>query len=317
MAKRKQQQQKKVKGAQGKKVVVRLPRGGSALVAAEMMRRYLQLLEDPCTGPLVHAPGSSSGGIVTRFESDFIFGNEATTTCGALLFTPGAYTNNASANPGYLGFVSTADATAANASQNGQNTILPGWSYLNANASSYRCIAACAQVYWPGSELNRQGVVSGAQATGGLLLQGNPYKVADLRSASPIVERMPSDFMEIKWAPSHADGLFLNPASTVSQGGSLDAHSSILLTFAGIPVSTGVRIRLVAVVEWQPSRSGLNLASNVADSDPSSMQKARVMLDRANPGWWHRAGQAAYHFLSGATVAYAAQRANNFPRVEL
>lgn len=298
-------------------MVVRVPRTAAGVLAVEQMRRYIQLLDDPCMGPLVHAPGSSSGGIVTRFESDFIFGNEATTTCGALLFTPGAYCNNSAQNPGYLGIAADSDSSSVVASQAGQGSILPGWSYLISNASSYRCIAACAQIYWPGSELNRQGVVSGAQATGGLLRQGAPYRVADLRSASPVVERMPSDYMEIKWAPSHADGLFLSPNTNLSQAGSMDGHSALLLTFAGIPVATGVRVRLVAVMEWQPSRAGLHLSSNIGDSDPASLQKARATLDRTNPGWWHRAGQAAYHFLNGATVAYASTRGPNFPRVEL
>jgi hypothetical protein len=272
---------------------------------------YAKLLANPCTGPLVHAPGSSEGGQVVRFETDFILGNGATDTAGAFLFTPGAI--NSQTNNGYgfggLNGIAVNDTTALTltATDAFGGTSVPGYTFIRSNASSYRCIAACLQVYWPGSELNRAGIVAAAHGTYGLLNSAGSYTAAQLRAICPVVERMPTDHMEIKWAPNFSDGLFRNPTSPNAPE---DGHSAILLTWAGIPVSTGVRIRCVCVYEWRPRTSGLVLSSNTALSDSAyTVQDVRAQLDKRDANWWNLSGQAAYHFLGGMTVAYAARRA--------
>lgn len=301
-SKRTAKQKKKQLGQQ--RQIVRVPR---VRLMSRAALEYAKLLSNPCTGPLVHAPGSSEGGQVVRFESDFLLGNGATETAGALLWTPGGQNEGAS-NTGFVnGFAAndTALITYTN------NNAAPGKVFLQNNASSYRCIAACLQVYWPGSELNRQGIIGAAQATYGLLSTASNSNASGLRSLCPVVERMPTDHLEIRWAPNFADGLFTNPASTTSVE---DGHAGILLTWAGIPVSTGVRIRMVAVFEWRPKVQGLVLSSNTAHSSAEGVQEVRHMLDARDANWWNRSGQAAYNFLSGAVVAYAARKASAYPR---
>lgn len=277
---------------------------------------YMQLLANPCTGPLVHAPGSTEGGQVTRFETDFLVGNLTTDTCGFIMITPGAINNLTNGPNGFgsLAAVGTTDTASITPSNGSPATFVPGWTYLQTNASSYRCIAACLQLYWPGSELNRSGIVSAAQGTFGLMNTTNTVTVAQLRSLSPVVERMPSDYMEAKWAPNYADGLFRSPTSVTNPE---DGHASVLLTWAGIPVSTGVRVRVVCVYEWRPKLQGLVLSSNTSTSEAGEVQAVRKALDQRDANWWNKTGQAAFNFLSGMTVAYAARRGPSFPRLEL
>jgi hypothetical protein len=277
---------------------------------------YAKLLSNPCTGPLVHGPGSSEGGQVVRFESDFIIGNGVTETAGAINWAPGGY-NGSAGTFGQAGiqFVTTGDLTAATPTSFGSSA--PGFTFLQANASSYRCLAACIQLYWPGTELNRSGIVAAAQATYGFKDTTTTTTTAQLRAVCPVVERMPTDMMEVKWAPNFSDGLFRNPSSLSSPE---DGHSALLINWAGLPVSTGVRLRLVAVFEWRPKTAGLVLSSNTSmNSSATTIQEVRSALDRRNANWWNHTGQAAAEFLSGLTVAYAARRASSYaqPRLEL
>lgn len=278
--------------------------------------QYATLLANPCTGPLVHAPGSTEGGQVVRFESDYIIGNGVGITAGYFMVTPGAINASASANGfGVLSNASADDSASSFPSSGGIGTYVPGYNFLQTNASSYRCIAACVQVYWPGSELNRAGVVSAAQGTYGLLNTGQAVSPSTLRSISPVVERMPSDYMEAKWAPNYSDGLFRNPSSASPPE---DGHASLLITWAGLPVTTGVRIRVVCVYEWRPKVFGLVLSSNTSMSSAGEVQAVRKMLDKRDANWWNKTGQAAFQFVSGLTVAYATRRAGSYAdRVEL
>lgn len=280
------------------------------------MRKYVELLNDPCTGPLVHAPGSTAGGMITRFEADYIVGEGAGITAGFMAFTPGAI-NNASGTShpgnGYIGAVATSDSVGTTTFINSPGFYVPGYTYLQTNASSYRCIAMCVQMYWPGSELNRAGIISACQATYGTFKQdtaGSGPSVATYRSLSPVVERMPTDHFEAKWAPSFTDGLFRNPLSPQEPEA---GHTSLLVTWGGLPAATGVRLRVVAVYEWNPKAVGLTINSNTSQTGAGGMQDARQLLDKSNAAWWYHTGQAAMNFASGAVVAYASMRRNNFP----
>jgi len=273
--------------------------------------RYAELLANPCTGPLVHAPGSTEGGQVMRFEYDAIIGNGALETAGIIHWTPGAINASTSVNGfGLLDGVGPSDGTAMTIGNRGY---APGYAFLQTNASSYRCIAACVQLYFPGSEVNRAGVVSGAQSSYGLL-STTSYTPASIRSVSPVVERTPSDYMEVKWAPSYSDGLFRNPTSATAPE---DGHSSLTVTWGGLPVATGMRVRLVAVYEWRAKTGGLVLSSNTSGTSAGAIQDIRRALDDRDANWWNKTGQAAVHFISGATVAYAARRRPGVPRIEL
>jgi len=270
---------------------------------------WAKLLTDPCNAPLTSpCYPSSSGGSLVRVESDGIYGNGATATAGAVLFTPGLMTRNSGLGSiSYL--VGTDDVTnlpwnTAAASSN------PGY-YTASSWSAYRPVAACMQVSWPGSELNRQGIVSIGQVPA--QLGSETANVGQLRTACPIVTRMPETTLEAKFRPGERDGLYNDPtnvnAFTDAQG-----RNSIMCTWAGLPAATGVRIRLVVVYEYQVagfSGSVVNLTTNANSASKSSVNEILGALDKA--GRWAYSiatspfGQAAYDF--GVTAIKTASRA--------
>lgn len=295
MAKNKKQRKQKEAQQAKRKLAVRP--GPMVEGRSKEFRDYAKLLLDPCSGPLVHPPGSNSSGIITRFEKDLLFGTEATTTCGALILAPGCLNNAAGGNSqGYVGFSAALDGASATVTTNGQEGIIPGWNFIRANCSSYRCLAMCVQVYWPGSELSRAGIVSGAQVTYGSVRAGSNSTVERLRSACPVVERMPTTNVEYKWAPTFADGMWRSPLSaTVPE----DGHGALLVTFSGIPVSTGVRVRIVTVIEWQPFLDGLTVSNTTSTEGAGSQAHVRNVLDRTNTRWWYDTGLSGGQLLSG------------------
>lgn len=295
----------------------RRPRG---TVDAHAMQ-YAKLLSNPCTGPLVHGPGSSEGGQVARFETDFVLGAGATETGFVLHWTPGALNTSVSANGvGVLQGVVVTDGT--NITLANSVGSFPGSSFLQTNASSYRCLAACAQLYFVGSELNRQGVVSGAMSSYGLCTNAAAsVSSASLRAISPVVQRTPNSCFEIKWAPSYSDGLFRNPSGANTPE---DGHSSLTLTAAGLPVATGMRVRLVVVVEWRPRVTNLVLSSNTdtGAASSASIQQVRKYLDSRDANWWNNLGASVRHALDagialGGGVMYGAFKGPSMPRLEL
>jgi len=91
----------KINNKRKNKAKARLLRPRSLIPSDQLaFQRYVELLANPCTGPLVHGPGSNQGGQVTRFEKDFIFGNGAAATAGMMIITPGAINNQAAAPRG-------------------------------------------------------------------------------------------------------------------------------------------------------------------------------------------------------------------------
>jgi len=312
------------KTAKSKKMVVKKQRVRARGVGQETLdvegMKYMNLLRDPCTGPLVHGPGSTEGGSVFRCESDFIMGNGALETCGVFMWAPGAY--NTALNPvngsGTMFNNSATDLTAFNPLATGTSIYAPGYAFLQTNASSYRCLAACIQIYWPGSELNRQGIVGVAQGTYGAMSTNINLTVAQVRGACPITQRMPSDRLEAKWAPHYADGLFRNASNTQIPE---DGHGSLIVNWAGIPVATGVRLRLVAVFEWRPklTTGAFVLSSNTEGGSRSSatIQSVRQYLDRMDSHWWISAALASAKFFSGATTAYRTIAGRTYPRATI
>jgi hypothetical protein len=254
---------KRAPNPNGKVVVrnTRLPSGGDKEAAA-----YARLLVNPCTAPLVHPVGyGGSGGFLTRAETDFIVGNGATQTAGFLRWAPGALCTGGT-DSGLAYGVADTDAIATTAIN--FTSWCPGYSYLTANSRALRCVAACAQVFWPGSELNRSGLVSGTVVPVEAIPVGGSFTVANIRAGSGYSQRMPTESMEIKWSPSTTDALYENAGAAIA---STNGHNSIVLSWAGLPVSTGVRIRLVAVYEWLPNMTNGFVASAETSSNESTM----------------------------------------------
>lgn len=231
--------------------------------------QYARLLRDPCNGPLVPSlwPGSE-GSLVTRFETDFICFNGATETGGIIVYNPGLALCYSNATP------VTSDTTATQLTS--ALLPVPGATFLANTAGSYRCVSACAQVMFAGTELNRAGFLGAGVTTfgsyarnllvvaGGAGIVTNP---SDVRQSCQKVVRMPDDMLEVKWFPGGGDSLFMEGGNTAMTAADVvdagAAKNCIQISVSGLPVSTGVRVRFVTVMEWTP-RMGQGFVSSMS-----------------------------------------------------
>jgi hypothetical protein len=269
--------------------------------------RYARLLADPCNGDLVSGPfGDGSGGMVARFEQEYLVQAGSGSTALAFAFNP-ALGNWCSTSTVTMG-----DATNIVWTTNASVALAPGYTFLQANASSYRPLAACMQVYWTGTELNRQGMVSLGRFSNEVL-DDTTLSVGLVRAASSYVERTPASMMEMIWRPQEFDTLFRNPASTglpsPAQGGSANANTTCMVaTGSGLPADAPLRIRVVVVYEWMPDPlSGFRTTVPIRGVAPTRLGDILAALDRTGDwmsGTAHSAGKALSSLAHGvASIA--------------
>jgi hypothetical protein len=280
------------KKAASKAIVTTVPRGVRLDKPAS---DYAQLLSDPCKGPLVSGPfGDGGGGIVSRFEVDFIVNASATDTTAVVAFTPGlgsAYISSIA-----LPFDSTAFTFTGVAADS------PGLNYFSNNASAFRTLSACMQVYYPGSELSRAGITSIGQYSHATVTAAS-LTSSVLRSSATYVERVPDQMVELIWRPTNYDlewfGVGTNEGTALS-----DKRSTLISTTTGIPISTGMRIRLVAVYEWMPLTTvGLVMPTRSSNPSANTFQDVIKKLDSFGDWMYHGAlsvGSAASKLYAGA-----------------
>lgn len=252
-------------------------------------RRYANLLADPCNGDLVPGPfGDGSGGMVGRFEREFLIVGGAGSTACAFAYSPRA--NNFCFATG----TSITDTSTITWTNNSDASVPPGLQFMQANASSVRPLACCMQVYWTGSELNRQGVVSLARMPAEVV-DDTTLTVARLRSASQYSERTPDTYSEIIWRPQEQDQYFtsIHPTVVSSPGGG-SQNTVLVMTGAYLPVDTPLRIRVVVVFEWIPDPlSGFKVTTGRMPTPPTRLGDVLAFLDRTGDWMAGTANSAA------------------------
>jgi hypothetical protein len=210
--------------------------------------KYAQLLADPCTGPLVSGPfGDGTGGIVARYEQDVIVDAFATSAASVLVFCPSALTYHYSAT------ALTSDTTGFFPIVPGNTANHAGLVAMQAQGGTFRVLSACLQTYYPGTELTRAGITGVGQAPLGAFGGASGTTAANMRSLANYVERTPEQSAEIVWRPSEFD-LQWTQANNIDVITSSNEfrRSGLFSCSSGIPVSTGMRYRMVAVIEWVP-----------------------------------------------------------------
>lgn len=269
-------------------------------------RRYASLIADPCKGPLVEGvyPGAG-GGVVSRFESDFLLAYGGTETATAVFFTPGFNSELVGGNGGGMLLTPTTAITSDSGTIAFQNStgFAPGYTWLANNAKAFRSVAACIQVSWPGTELTRQGIVGLGQTTLSNCL-GGTQNAGNLRVLANSVARMPDDTLELVLRPTEASQRWcdptLSPTLAVVQEVWGDAPS-LFLTASGFAGGTGIRVRVVNVVEWLPA-TATGIAGSVPRAPASNNTLTDVLhfLDTAMGNKWvRRAGGYALSYLTG------------------
>lgn len=235
-------------------------------------RAYAALLADPCNAALV-APCMSAGGdgYLTRFDTDYIINNTATDTGSMGYFCPGNICSTIATNSfGYAAGPIVSDTTTYG--YTGAVGSQPGWTFLNANTNACRCIAACIQVSYVGSEQLRSGVIAVGQATFNSLNDA-VTSTNQLRMLASNVVRTPDGVVEQRLVPTAASERWADPKNVFNTANT--EQPAIFWSVSGLPVSTGIRVRMVAVYEWIPAPMvGISAGSAAKNAGPSTSLQA-------------------------------------------
>lgn len=257
-------------------------------------RAYANLLADPCNAPLVHPTYSGSdGAYLVRFNTVNTYGLVATSTSGLLHWIPGAVNASGGLNNSLLYNESPSSATAATMTAV-NNLYTPGGLFLQANASNYRCVAACITVYWAGSELTRAGIVSTGNTDGALLTPGASVQPGTVFPVLSHTERVPDGKIELRWRPSSADQLFQSSSTMVTNPTTNDTAKNAALTlfYYGLPAGVGITVEMTAVYEYIPSITlGLSVAPTSRNTSNNTLDQVINALD--STGDWVRKGAHA------------------------
>lgn len=257
----------------------------------EQARCYAALLANPCDAPLCHPTYSGAdGALVVRVESYYYLGVTTGATASAFAWTPGAIGGN-----GTLGAsITTFDAIDANTLTTlvaVANFTQPGYTFLAANASEVRCAAACIQVVYPGTELNRSGIINYGNANGAVINRASQATVSQLQGVLPYYERTPTNCVEIRWRPTSFDQEMTSPTANTELNEIYRRGSLIVSQSGGYP-STGLCLRLVAVYEYTPlMTSGLVLSNMSRNTSANTLDHVINALD--STGSWMTRGAAA------------------------
>ncbi len=242
----------------GKIPVSRMPTAASLDAHATA---FAKLLANPCASPLAHPVyAGSDAGILVRTESAFSAFSGAGVTGGAIHWVPGAVSSDSG---NLLG--------EANGSAYAKITSVPGLTFLKAQASAVRCVAACMQITFLGSELNRSGVVAIGRSSGDLVKVGTTVDAAGLEPSLEHYTRTPDKTIELTWVPAMDDQSFLDP--NVNFTADMAAGRSALTFGAyGLPAANGLRVRLVAVYEYKPLQAtGITYTSSARARSKNSL----------------------------------------------
>lgn len=275
---------------------------------------WAQLMKDPCNARLTFPcyPSSSGGTVLIRFEADAILASGATETALTLVYVPGAFSmfNNVTAL--------TSDNLGTVLQNVPASLPFPGYSYLNNNANAFRCVAACAQVSYPGTELNRSGILGMGVADSAVLATnmqtadggGNiNINAGQLRTLCQHVERMPASVTEVRWFPGEDDAKVYSPGSNhLSRANECEGRNAIIISASGFPGSTGVRVRCVAIYEVSLGAGQGQVASispPASNNTPNQVVKA---LYDSDPKWYIEFAGKAGRAVS-SVISYAASGA--------
>lgn len=281
MAKRKQVKGNKKRGGRAKQ---QLPRAVGRPAGPGLDRQaveYARLLADPCNAPLAHPLYvGADGGIVARFETDLVVFVSGTTTAAAFVWTPGGIGTTGTVASNLSQFESPLSSSGATAAGLVPATN-PGFNFLSANASAARCVAACLQVYWPGSEQNRAGYITYGKCPGSSVIIGTAGYTADgVGTIFQTSQRMPVDRIDVVWKPMDGDQQWTNPSANTPTI-ELTRKGAVGFVVKGIPSGTGVRVRMVAVYEYMPiAASGLSIPYDSRNMSNNTLDQVVNFLDR-------------------------------------
>ncbi|APG76236.1 hypothetical protein 2 [Changjiang tombus-like virus 12] len=281
-------------------LAVRAPR--PRMVSNE--EKLLKLIMDPCGAEMAHGYALSTEGVVQRFTQ---------------YFTPTATTETSFAyaiNPAYYGpgGVNQVLGTGTGAIGTAISAPLPGQTFVDANADTVSTLAACVEVLYTGTVVNRKGYIAVAQGPSEQIystITTPTVTFNGLVTLSNAVAPVPSAAVSVKWTPPVAN--FIGSASAIET----DSHyqsNSILVTAVGVNPNDFV-VRVTVVYEYAPKVGlGMPLARATRVTPVGVGERITSTLDRMGH-WWHNLGDAAAAASRlGNRVVYGAGQVAGFTR---
>lgn len=261
-------------------------------------RDYMDLVSNPCHGPLVSGFASYGGSITERFRKTYSL-TSTTSTCGFVIWFPSYHTNGANAttvassvpvyNPSNLVWFDNAASSYAPlnsiASPFGMDSASatsgkflqdPAFDPLSSNTAYARArtLSACLQLEYLGSTSSTQGQVAVIRnASFANLSRGAPGQpwlppsVDDIFNYSALIERTQLSGHEVIWRPSEASSVLRTTALTGSNNAMVAAKAdtafwSGLAATANTVVSCADPADAAAIViAWRGWPTGANIAS--------------------------------------------------------
>lgn len=297
----KTKQRKKNAGRAARAVRARgamVPRSPSV---SDKERRLLDLITDPCGAQLTGGYALSTEGIVQRF-SRLVVPNPTNENSFAYIFNPVAH----GANP----FSAIRQRMANGISTSNDIGIdAPGEGFIDTNADHVATLAACMQVLYTGTLVNRKGYIGVCQASADVLqvlaTSPNPGLV-DLLTYCQHIAPITSEMVEVKWSPSIRN--FKADNSSSETGGSY-VDNSLMVVAIGVNPADFV-VRFTSVYEYVP-KFALGIPAPRATVAVPVGAGERIVTALNNAGvWWHNLGKIA-----GATGRMAMSIGYNAGRV--
>lgn len=289
-------------------IVQRVPRLAAMLDRAAV--EWAQLLMDPCNAKLAYPcyPSGSGSTVLMRLEADSIIASGATETASFGSWIPGLGIQLQNTTP------QTSDTLGSLITP---GSLQPGDTFLKASATAVRCVAACLQITYPGSESSRAGVVgiglvpaetfayNTTTASGGSNINGTAQSQ---RVMCQHVERMPATVLEIKWVPGEADTTSYGYPYPTLYSQQFAGRNALAWSASGFPVNTGIRVRTVAVYEMSLTSTAASgsVQSVVPATSVTPMATILKALSDKDPQWYLSTALKTARTV-GSIISYASQ----------
>lgn len=266
-------------GAQPKKRAAPRMRTRGDLTAEQ---KLLNLIVDPCGAELTTGFASTTTGLVQRFVKTVVPVATSENAFAFIFFPTNQSTNGITLKLG----TGTGPSTFSNA-------VGPGEAFLNANADSSATLAACMELLYTGTVVNRKGYVGVCQVPEHVAedIVTNTIDLPSLQTYCQTVAPVGAGKIEVKWQPGLPS--FTGNMSTSETAGSGPNKSNAIMVVALNVSPNDFVARFTSVVEYTPKFSLGVPAPRVSKHIPIGVgERILSALDRAQ-AWWHNLGSAA------------------------
>ncbi len=278
----------------------------AAALASSYEEKLLRMAVDPCGAELVGGLGLPSAGICQRFVKYYQPTVATTENNFFYIWNP----NNQSPTSAvtYRASIGTA---APSVFATGPS---PGEPFLESNAEAVATLGACMEIMYTGKLTDRKGYIAVCQAPWYVLndiAASSTTPLTDILTYCQAVSPVPSEAVEIKWAPTM---LNLTQNAAVSETGSRTDVNGLMVVCIGVSPTDFV-VKLTQAVEYTPKNINGIPAPRVTKTIPiGAGERVVTALDRMGH-WWHNVGDAltAANRLGGR-FSYAANQAARFVR---